>query len=45
MEIECLTGILGARATGIDLRKLGADDEGAADLRAAICANEVLVVP
>ena len=45
MEIECLTGILGARATGIDLRKLGADDEGAADLRAAICAHEVPVVP
>lgn len=43
MEIERLTGVLGARATGIDLGDL--DDSSAAELRAATCAHEVLVVP
>ncbi|MDP6976523.1 MAG: TauD/TfdA family dioxygenase [Acidimicrobiales bacterium] len=47
MHLEPLTGVLGARATGIDLRRLAADGDAAAaaDLRAAVCEHEVVVVP
>ncbi len=43
MEIEPLTGVLGARAVVVDLMAL--DDDGITELRAALCGHEVLVVP
>jgi len=42
MEATRLTGVMGARVDGIDVRRL--DDAGLAELRALACEHEVLVV-
>ena len=43
MRVERLTGTMGARITGIDVRTL--DDGALAGLRALICEHEVVVIP
>ncbi|MFM8793584.1 MAG: TauD/TfdA dioxygenase family protein [Acidimicrobiales bacterium] len=42
MEATRLTGVMGARVDGVDVRRL--DDAGLAELRALACEHEVLVV-
>ena len=43
MRITRLTGVMGARIDGVDVRRL--DDQGLAGLRAAVCEHEVVVLP
>ncbi len=43
MNVEHLTGVLGARISGLDLTTL--NEQQAASLRAAICQHQVVVIP
>ena len=43
MEVERLTGVLGARVTGVDVRSV--DDDGFAELRALACEHGVVFLP
>ena len=43
MKIEPLTGVIGARITGIDLQNV--DESAAKELRENICRHQVVVIP